>query len=83
MILVSWKGLEVLSIEHLIARIAYVLEQLDEVPTELKADSPLIHELEDLLDQYKHFKKEQKFRNSSLLDKIQYLENNKKSATVE
>lgn len=72
-----------MSIEHLIARIAYVLEQLDEVPTELKADSPLIHELEDLLDQYKHFKKEQKFRNSSLLDKIQYLENNKKSATVE
>ncbi|GBG57417.1 hypothetical protein SPFL3102_03678 [Sporomusaceae bacterium FL31] len=71
-----------MSIEHLIARIAYVLEQLDQVPAELKAESPFIHELEFLLDQYKDFKKEQKYRNS-LLEKIQYLENDKKSATVE
>nr|WP_173812845.1 hypothetical protein [Dendrosporobacter quercicolus]NSL48512.1 hypothetical protein [Dendrosporobacter quercicolus DSM 1736]SDM43001.1 hypothetical protein SAMN04488502_104221 [Dendrosporobacter quercicolus] len=46
--------------DKLIARIADVLEKLDRVPVELRVESPLINELEFLLEQYKEYKKEQK-----------------------
>lgn len=47
-------------IDKLIARIADVLEELDRVPVELRVESPLINELEILLEQYKEYKKEQR-----------------------
>jgi hypothetical protein len=82
LILVAWKGLEGLSIEQLIARIAYVLEELDRIPAETKAESPLIQELEFLLDQYKDYKKVQRYQ-TSLLERLEYFENDKKRATME
>ncbi len=49
-----------MAIDDLIAKIEIVLEELDKIPAENRAESSLIKELEVLLEQYKELKQDPK-----------------------